>query len=79
MDLNHKIKTAVIFENGKILPRWFIWQNQRRDIRSINYVWEDKEGYDKLIHFAVSDNTNTYELTYNSSQTVWRLSKIDAE
>ena len=71
------IKVGAIFGSGKITPKWFIWENRKYIIQSINYVWEDRQGKEKLTNFSVSDGTNSYEITYNSHRMSWSLNKIE--
>ena len=76
MDLNASVKTGVVFKNGQIIPKWFVWESRKYNITSINYTWEDKQGRERITRFSVSDDTNSYELAYNSTRTTWRLNKI---
>ncbi|MBU0686895.1 MAG: hypothetical protein KKB81_03475 [Candidatus Margulisbacteria bacterium] len=76
MKVDAKIKVAVIFEKGQVLPRWFVWEDRKYDVRSINYTWSDYQGDEKITRFAVSDGSNSYELAFNSKQISWRLHKV---
>ncbi|MFA4858344.1 MAG: hypothetical protein WC901_05280 [Candidatus Margulisiibacteriota bacterium] len=71
-----KIKVAAIFDKGQILPRWFVWEGRKYDVQSINYIWDDRNGEEKITYFAVSCGGNCYELAYHTGQMVWRLGKV---
>lgn len=77
MEINEKIETGVIFRHGRIIPKWFVWDNRKYSINKVNYVWNDREGREEIMRFAVSDKTNTYEISYNLSLLNWKLQKID--
>jgi hypothetical protein len=76
MEINEKIKTGVVFEGAKVVPKWFIWENRRYDIKEINYEWTDRQGAESLFCFSVNTGANSYELSFNTKQMVWRLNKI---
>ena len=75
-DINKIIKVGATFAGGKILPRWFLHDNRRYDIKEVNYQWEDFEGMEKLMFFSVSDGVNSYEISFNLKRLVWKLNKI---
>jgi len=70
------IKVGAIFKGSTITPKWFIWEGRKYNIKSINYLWQDKEGLEKIVRFSVSDGINSYELAYYASKTIWKLEKI---
>ena len=76
-NINTFITVGAIFKSGKINPKWFVWENRQYKIKTINYSWEDSQGLERVINFAVSDEANTYELAYNTKRTIWQLSKIN--
>ena len=75
-ELNVTIKVAVVFEGDKVLPRWFVWENRKYDVKEINYTWNDRQGAEDLRWFSVTDGTNNYELAFNAKRLVWKLNKI---
>lgn len=70
------IRVGAIFQSGKIVPKWFYYNNKKYDIREVNYQWEDHEGIEKLLMFSVSDGANNYEISFNSKRMLWKLDKI---
>jgi hypothetical protein len=78
--VEERIIVAAIFgQKPWLKPVWFIWQGRQYRVKKITYTWVDKEGQEKLYHFAVTDGANLYELCYNSIQLTWQLSAIDTE
>ncbi len=69
------IQVGAVFKGGNILPRWFNYENKRYDIKEVNYQWEDFDGMEKLMFFAVSDGTNSYEIAFNLKRLIWKLNK----
>lgn len=72
-----KIKVGAVFNNSRIIPKWFVWGNRRIDITEINYTWQTKNGRSRIHHFAVFDGVNTYELSYNIEESGWRLAAVE--
>ncbi|MBU0672195.1 MAG: hypothetical protein KJ732_04105 [Candidatus Margulisbacteria bacterium] len=70
------IKVGAVFSGSTIMPRWFIWDGRKYNVASLEYTWEDKHGLEKVVHFSVSDGTNTYELAYNTVRLNWTLDKV---
>lgn len=70
------IKVGVVFKNGQIIPKWFNWEARQYMIHSLNYTWQDWEGKEAVMFFAVTSGANTYELAYYTSQMTWQLSKV---
>jgi hypothetical protein len=72
------IRVAVIFGPGlSIKPVWFDWQNRKHCILETTYIWTDLKGSDKRLHFSVRDEGGLYELTYNTVEQSWELSRIE--
>jgi hypothetical protein len=69
------IKVGAVFSGGHIVPRWFSHDNKKYEVKEVNYQWEDWEGQEKLLLFAVSDGTNSYEIALNLKRLVWKLNK----
>ena len=77
--LDENIRVAAVFGPGNsIRPVWFDRKGKKHTIREITYTWKDKTGEVTLLHFAVSDGTALYELTYNTASQVWALTAVDA-
>ncbi|PIS29123.1 hypothetical protein COT42_06135 [Candidatus Saganbacteria bacterium CG08_land_8_20_14_0_20_45_16] len=70
------IKVGVVFQGSKIIPRWFIWESRKYEVRSLDFTWEESQGLEKIIRFSVRDGINSYELAYNTIQMNWALENI---
>ena len=76
--INNTIRVAVIFGPGHtIKPVWFDWQNRKHSILETTYIWTDLKGNVKRLHFSVRDEGGLYELTYNTIEHTWELSRIE--
>lgn len=77
IELNTKIRVALIIEAGKIKPVWFEETDRpRRDrifIKQICQTWNHMEGAAKVINFSVRDDSNTYKLSLNTREFTWKL------
>lgn len=68
------LRIAVIYEPGRpVKPVWFELDRRKHEVREITYHWQDKVGTTLLIHYAVTDGVNLYELVFNPSDQSWYL------
>ena len=73
--INQKVQAGVIFKNALIHPAWFIWDGRRYNIKEINYRWQMTKGLADIYFFSVSDGVNSYELSFNTREMTWVLTK----
>ncbi|MGB9613722.1 MAG: hypothetical protein ACPL4K_06090 [Candidatus Margulisiibacteriota bacterium] len=76
MELEATIKVGAVFKGDKIIPKWFVWEGRKYEVKEINYYWKDHQGIEELHCFSVTDGTNGYELSFNTKKTVWKLNRI---
>lgn len=75
--IGKNIRVATIFEpGGTIRPVWFELNRQKYTISRTVYRWAERLGASTLLHFAVSDEANLFELTYNTGEQTWQVSSI---
>jgi len=74
--LDSIIKVGAIFKENKIIPKWFIWESRKYEVKSLDFTWEDMQGTEKIIKFSVRDGINSYELAYNTARMNWALENI---
>ncbi|GAM09484.1 hypothetical protein OR1_01763 [Geobacter sp. OR-1] len=72
-----KLRVALIYEGGNIRPVWFevtdAPDRKRIVVKELCFTWAYQEGADKIINFAVWDGSDTYELSLNTRELIWRL------
>ena len=72
------VKVAAIFAPGsRIKPVWFEWRRQKHAVTELSYFWKDHEGDAPLLHFAVSDGSNLFELIFNAADQNWTLEGVE--
>ncbi|OGC34054.1 hypothetical protein A2311_03950 [candidate division WOR-1 bacterium RIFOXYB2_FULL_48_7] len=75
-EVNAIIKVGAVFRGSNIQPQWFIWENRKYQIKEINYTWRDRRGAEELFCFAVTDDINNYEISFNAKRVNWLLDKV---
>lgn len=76
--IRENIRVGVIFGPGPIIrPVWFDWGRRKYEVREVTYTWQERQGEATVLHFAVSDGANLFELTWNSASRVWALAAVD--
>ncbi|MBU5638147.1 hypothetical protein KOM00_15560 [Geomonas sp. Red69] len=74
------IRVAAIFAPGAgIRPVWFEWRRQKRAVTRLSYFWTDSLGGATRLHFAVCDDSNLYELMYDTSDQNWTLVGVEEQ
>lgn len=76
MEIAETVKVGAVFKGDKVLPKWFVWEGRKYNIKEVNYTWKDLQGAEDLYCFSVTDGANSYELTFNSKRVVWTLNKV---
>ncbi len=78
--IGENIRVAAVFGPGnRLQPVWFDWNRKKHTVTEVTYTWKDRLGDVTLLHFAVSDGTALYELTYNTASQAWALAAMDVE
>jgi len=78
--VRENIRVAAVFGPGNLLrPVWFDWNRKKHTVTEVTYTWKSRVGDVTVLHFAVSDGTALYELTYDTAGQTWALTGIDAE
>ena len=78
-EVDEPIKVGVVFEDNKIVPKWFFRGKQKHNITGIEHTWRSKEGETPLVFFSVTDGANVYEIRFNLKTAEWRLEKVYME
>ncbi len=69
-----QLRVAVIFgPGGACRPVWFDWRHRKYTVSSIAHSWQERHGAATVIHFAVTDGTNLFELAYDTTAQTWAL------
>lgn len=42
-EINERINVGVVFKNGRVNIKWFIWKNRKIDVKKITYKWKTKK------------------------------------
>lgn len=71
-----KIRVFADFNGTKVKPIAFFWAGKRYDVASVNLVYRRRVGKHNVWCFAVSDESNTFILTYNPESLEWILDEI---
>jgi hypothetical protein len=76
-EIGEPIKVGAVFDPEQILiPKWFVWNGRKYTIERITFTWKVREGHKTFHHFAVTDGTNLYELTYDAVTLAWKLMTV---
>ena len=77
--IGEPVKVGVVFASSRIRPVWFVWKNYRYDIKQVTFSWRSRQGSAPIYHFAVTDEANLYELSFNTKTAEWMLDSIECE
>jgi len=74
--LNDSIAVSVLFDKGKMLPRFFTWHNRLIKIKRITYSWQEKNGQERINRFCVDTGCEICQISFNDKTLIWKLDKI---
>ncbi|MEW6101656.1 MAG: hypothetical protein AB1481_05120 [Candidatus Omnitrophota bacterium] len=74
--LSEKIAVMAFFQQAKLYPRLFIWNNKKYKITKVTYNWQERSGREVISYFSVACGFNLYQISFNNSTFSWRLDKI---
>lgn len=63
----------------KVRPVAFQWGKNRYEVKKINLVYRRRQGDVQEVLFAVSDEANSFVLSYNPVSLEWRLEEMMVE
>jgi len=63
----------------KIRPVRFRWNGKLFEVKEITYLWQTKEGQNRIYHFSISDGKTLYELSFDISSLLWKLEKLETQ
>jgi hypothetical protein len=73
-EIGEPVKVGAVFDPQRVIvPKWFIWNRRRYDIRKVTFTWKVRDGQKTFHHFAVTDGSDLYELTYDVASLSWML------
>ncbi len=78
--IREHIRVAVVFGPGdSVRPVWFDWGRRKYTVSEVTYTWRERRGEATILHFAVTDGANLFELTYNAVSQLWALTAVDTD
>jgi hypothetical protein len=77
--IHEPIAVAVIFSNGSIKPRYFLWHEKKIVIESVSFMWKTMVGAANLLHFTVTSERTLYELVFDTKALTWKLEQVEAQ
>ncbi len=63
----------------KVRPVAFVWGQRRYEVKRVNLIYQRRQGDVREVLFAVSDEANSFVLSYNPIRLEWRLEEIMVE
>lgn len=78
-EIGELIEAIVIFKNGKLLPQSFIWKERKYLVEQVNLEHQKKQGTSTLFCYSVSAQGNSYELSFDNVNLIWKLERLWTE
>jgi hypothetical protein len=76
-EIGTAVKVGAVFDPDRsIVPKWFVWNGRKYDVQRVTFTWKVRDGQKVFHHFAVTDGTNLYELTYDAVRLSWKLMNV---
>lgn len=71
-----KIEVLTRFADDKVEPMFFKWSGKTYKIEKVNLVYKEKDGFDKVYYFSVSNNANYFRLAFFTRDLSWKLLEL---
>jgi hypothetical protein len=72
--INKKVKMMALFENGKVIPKVFRYQNIDHKIKEVSLAYQEREGRSVNYYFGIeTDGGSVFKLRYNDEQLAWEI------
>lgn len=70
------VEVLVAFRKEKPEPMMFKWGQRYFQIKKINLVHSERVGREKIYYFSVSDEANSYRLSFRTESLIWQLEEM---
>ncbi len=77
--IGETVKVRADFSTGRIVPVMFKWNGRTYRIRKINTRWTDNQNQQPVHYFSVEAEADSYELSFNAVDALWRLERVMVE
>ena len=75
-EVNERIKVGVVFEGSHVTPKWFFWGRARHNVERVEHTWRSREGENHFLCFAVTAQSNVYQIRLDQKKLEWFLEKV---
>ena len=75
--LHTTVSVGAVFKRSGVFPRWFGYRGKKIAIQDITYSWKEKRGESTFLHFAVTDGTTLYDLSFQPERLSWHLEAVE--
>jgi hypothetical protein len=74
--INEQIEVLAKFTQEKVSPLQFKWRSKIYRIEKLNLMHMEKKGADKIYFFSVSDEANSFRLSFSTRDLSWRIEEL---
>ncbi len=79
VDVDEIVEVVTVFKKDRALPVLLKWGGREYKIKSIDFVHQTHEGETLIHHFAISDSSNSFKLSFNTANLRWTLEQVYSE
>ena len=77
--INEPITVSALFAGDRVRPQIFKWDGRTYPVSQVNLVYEERNGADRVYHFAVSNQEAFFKLSFDTRSLAWRLLDLYVE
>jgi hypothetical protein len=75
--IGKKIKVIALFENGKVIPKIFRYDNRDHKVKEVSLAYEERDGRSINYHFGIeTEGGNVMKLRFNNEKLTWWLDEV---
>ncbi len=78
-EINERVQVHTVFNTAgrKLVPVKFRWHARVYRVEEVTYTWQSTCGSATLLHFAVREGQNLFELVFDTRAMTWELRAVE--
>lgn len=74
--VQESVEVLIAFRNERPEPIMFKWGKRYYQVKKVNLMHAERVGREKIYYFSVSDEANSYRLSFRTESLNWQLEEM---
>ncbi|MCA9375475.1 MAG: hypothetical protein KC925_00225 [Candidatus Doudnabacteria bacterium] len=77
--IDSPVSVSALFNGDKVRPQVFKWEGRTYPVNKVNLVYQERQGRDRVYHFAASNEEAFFKLSFDTGSLAWKLVDLYVE